>query len=192
MPHVITIFGSGTCDPSDPSYRLAFQLGRAIAEAGWTLCNGGYAGTMEAACRGAVEAGGHTIGVTCRIPPWTEAPNRWVRQEIPTFDLLSRLNTLVRLSDGFVALPGGTGTLLELALVWELLNKGLLPRPVPFVLLGAHWRPVVEMVRRAQPSAPELNIAQDVPAAINLLRGGLDSSDPAAPGPPADFRDPGW
>ena len=204
MAIVITVFGSGTCESATPAYEHASQLGQAIAQAGWTLCNGGYGGTMEAAARGAVEAGGHTIGVTCRIPQWPGPANRWIRQEVPTFDLLSRLNILVRLADGFVGLPGGTGTLLEVALVWELVNKGLLPvfsspaarkpskapdpasgaayvrvptgRVPPFVLLGDCWRPVIDTIRRQQPSAPDLPVVADVGVAIDLLKDELNSN----------------
>ena len=149
---VVTMFGSSAPLPSSPAYQLAHNLGQAIAEAGWTLCNGGYGGTMEAAARGAVEAGGHTIGVTCSLFD-RGGPNRYIHQEIPTFDLLARLNTLVRLGSAYVVLPGGTGTLLELALVWELLNKRPVRRAAPLILLGDHWTPLVDLVRREQPDA---------------------------------------
>ena len=62
---IVTVFGSSHAEPVEELYQTAFQLGRAIAELGLTLCNGGYGGTMAAAAAGAVEAGGHTIGVTC-------------------------------------------------------------------------------------------------------------------------------
>jgi uncharacterized protein (TIGR00730 family) len=155
---VVTVFGSSAPLPSSPAYQRAHDLGRAIAEAGWTLCNGGYGGTMEAAARGAAEAGGHTIGVTCSRFGRT-GPNRYIQQEVPTFDLLTRLNTLARLGHAYVVLPGGTGTLLELALVWELLNKRLVRRTVPLILLGDHWAPLVELVRREQPDAQEPRLA---------------------------------
>lgn len=166
---VITVFGSSAPLPSSPAYQLAYDLGRAIAEAGWTLCNGGYGGTMEAAARGAVEAGGHTIGVTCSRFGRT-GPNRYIQQEIPTFDLLARLNTLVRLGSAYVVLPGGTGTLLELALVWELVNKRLVRRAAPLILLGDHWTPLVELVRREQPDAQEPRLAATPAEVIGHVR----------------------
>ncbi len=177
---IITVFGSSTPRPLSPAYQIAYELGRAIAQAGWTLCNGGYGGTMEAAARGAVEAGGHTIGVTCSSLGWRGGPNTYIRQEIPTFDLLTRLNTLVRLGRAYVVLPGGTGTLLELALVWELLNKGLLRRRAPLILLGDHWTPLLEPIRREQPDGLTPQVARDVPAVIALLKAAL------AGGPAAD------
>ena len=166
---VITVFGSSAPLPSSPAYQLAHDLGRAIAAAGWALCNGGYGGTMEAAACGAVEAGGHTIGVTCSRFG-RGGPNRYIQQEIPTFDLLARLNTLVRLGNAYVVLPGGTGTLLELALVWELLNKRLVRRAAPFILLGDHWTPLVELVRREQRDAQEPRLATTPAEVIAHIR----------------------
>ena len=167
--HIVTVFGSSQCPPLSADYQIAYDLGQAIARAGWTLCNGGYGGTMEATAKGAVEAGGHTIGVTCLIFGRSGA-NSYIQQEVPTFDLFNRLNTLVRLGRAFVVLPGGTGTLVELALVWELLNKRLLRRRAPIVLLGDHWTPIIAPILREQPDALPLNIAPDVPTAIAVLR----------------------
>lgn len=171
-PPLVTVFGSSTPPPLSAAYQTAYELGKAIAQAGWTLCNGGYGGTMEAAAKGAVEAGGHTIGVTCLIFG-RGGPNRYIKQEVPTFDLPTRLNTLVRLGQAYVVLPGGTGTLVELALVWELLNKGLLRRKAPLILLGDHWTPLLEPIRREQPDALEPQRAASVAEVMALLRAAL-------------------
>ncbi|MBU0639445.1 MAG: LOG family protein [Planctomycetes bacterium] len=165
---IVTVFGSGQAPPISPAFETAKKLGRAIAQAGWTLCNGGYGGTMQAAAQGAFEVGGHTIGVTCKIFG-RSGPNEFIRQEVPTFDLLQRLNTLVRLGRAYVVLPGGTGTMLELALAWELMNKKLLRSHRPIILLGDHWHPVLEPITREQPDALELHRAEDVPAALRVL-----------------------
>lgn len=169
-PPIVTVFGSSGPAPLTPAYQIAYDLGRAIAQAGWTLCNGGYGGTMEAAAKGAVEAGGHTMGVTCAAFKRSGGANRYIKQEIPTFDLLTRLNTLVRLGKAYVVLPGGTGTLLELALVWELLSKGILRRQGPIVLLGNHWAPVLDAVPREDLDAPQPKLATDVPQVIESLQ----------------------
>jgi uncharacterized protein (TIGR00730 family) len=182
---IVTVFGSARVEPLSPAYQAAHALGRAIADAGWTLCNGGYGGTMEAAAMGAVEAGGHTIGVTCSALKRRGGPNDYIRQEVPTFDLLTRLNTLVRLGQAYVALPGGTGTLLEFALVWELLGKGLLRRKAPIVLLGGHWTGVVEAVRAEVADALEPAVAQSVTEVVDVIRtawerGGAEASETTA------------
>ena len=166
--HTVTIFGSSQPRPGSGEYALAYELGQAVAKAGWIVCNGGYGGTMAASAQGAVEAGGHTVGVTCRIFG-RNSPNPHIRQEVPTFDLLSRLNTLVRLGKAYIVLPGGTGTLLELALIWENMNKSL-TRSRKVVLMGEFWSPVIACVRDAHPDAPEFETAADVGSAIEILR----------------------
>ena len=158
---VVTVFGSSQAEPLEELYQTALELGRAIAELGLTLCNGGYGGTMEAAARGATEADGHTIGVTCTRFGRGGA-NPYIRQEIPTFDLYRRLETLIRLGRAYVVLPGGTGTLAELALTWELLNKGLLRGERPLIVLGDSWQPVIECIERVQPDAKGLHVAATV------------------------------
>ncbi|NLG43872.1 MAG: LOG family protein [Phycisphaerae bacterium] len=165
---VVTIFGSSAIDPAGPAYQTAYDLGRRIALAGWKLCNGGYGGTMEAACKGACEAGGQTIGVTCKAFN-RPAANRFVRQEISTPSLMARLDKLVHLGDAFLVLPGGTGTLLELALVWELLNKRLIGRQTPLILLGDFWTPLIPLILAEQPEALRPQVAPTVEAAVALL-----------------------
>lgn len=172
---IVTVFGSGEAGPSSQAYKVAFELGRTIGQAGWTLCNGGYGGTMAAAAAGAVAAGGHTIGVTCAAFK-RAMPNPYIRQEVPTFDLLQRLNTLVQLGRAYVVLPGATGTLLELALVWELLSKRLLKPARPVVLLGEFWKPVVDCVGQEQTAAVPLHVADD-PAQVAEILGQHFSDD---------------
>ena len=140
----MTVFGSAAPKPGEPDYQTAYELGHAAATAGWTLCNGGYGGTMTASAAGARSAGGHTIGVTCTALG-RPTPNEWIVEEVQTPDLLTRLRELVTRGDAFVVLPGSTGTLLELALVWELRNKRLLDDR-SICLLGAHWRAMADLL----------------------------------------------
>jgi uncharacterized protein (TIGR00730 family) len=144
----VTVFGSG--DPPSDVEKLAGELGRAIAVRGWTIRNGGYGGTMEAAARAARGAGGRVVGVTCTAFA-RPAPNEFVSETIETADLFQRLARLIEGADAFVALPGGTGTLTELFLTWELMAKGL-TGVRPICLLGAAWEPWW----RAFESDPEL------------------------------------
>ncbi len=146
----VSVFGSGRIGPERPEFAVAEQVGRALAEAGFAIANGGYQGTMRAAARGAAAAGGVVIGVTCCLFAHSTA-NEYVTREIVTQSLEERLSTLVRLGDAYVVLPGGTGTLLELAMVWELKNKKFLDRAKPIILMGEFWKPVVELVALDQP-----------------------------------------
>jgi uncharacterized protein (TIGR00730 family) len=144
---VVTIFGSSRPVRGDRAYTLAERLGAAIARRGWVVCNGGYGGTMAAAARGARRAGGETIGVTCAL--YGGPPNPYISQHEEAVDLLARLGRLLQLGDGYVVLPGGSGTLLELALVVEHVHKRLMP-PKPVLLLGRYWRLALAAARREQ------------------------------------------
>lgn len=183
-PPVVTVFGSSQPAPHTPAYERAYQLGHAIAVAGWTLCNGGYGGTMEAAARGARAAGGHTIGVTCTLFGARGGPNQFIQEEVQTTDLLARLATLVRLGQAYAVLPGGTGTLLELAYVWELTAKRLPPRHgAPLVLLGDEWHDLRAIIAREQPEPPELKFARAVHEVITLIRDHWRNADDDDPSP---------
>jgi hypothetical protein len=100
---------------------------------------------MEATSRGASEAGGHVIGVTSdEIEAWRPiGPNAWVAEEWRRQTLNERLNTLVTSCDAAIALPGGIGTLLEIALTWNHLAIDVL-EPKPLILLGEGWHTVME------------------------------------------------
>jgi uncharacterized protein (TIGR00730 family) len=141
----ITIFGTGRAKPGDATYALAEETGRLLAEAGFTIANGGYGGTMLAAAKGASQVGGKTIGVTCSAFRSSVA-NEYISRQIVTSSLDERLETLTELGQAYVVLPGGTGTLLELAKVWELKNKGFLQERKPIILVGEYWKPLVDLV----------------------------------------------
>jgi uncharacterized protein (TIGR00725 family) len=147
MPEVITVFGSSRPNAGQTGYEEAFQLGAALAENGFVLCTGGYGGVMEAASRGAREAGGKTMAVTAEV--FKTRVNPWVQEEIRVKTWEERLFGLIRRGGGYVVCAGGTGTLVELAVVWEMLNKRIIPVK-PFVALGDFWRPVIERVREVE------------------------------------------
>jgi hypothetical protein len=171
MMKVVSVFGTGTARPGDKKFLLAEELGRLLAGAGFAIANGGYGGIMEAASKGASEAGGEVIGVTCAAFGQASA-NRYVSREIITSSLNERLDTLVRLGDAYVVLPGGTGTLLELAMVWELKNKGFLIGDKPIILLGEYWNVLIELVATDDPKSRWYLLAADEPKdVIELLKG---------------------
>jgi len=144
---IITVFGSSRPEDGHEDYTEALELGRALAAAGFAVCSGGYAGVMEAVSRGAREAGGRVLAVTSGF--FRPHANRWVQEETRVATWQERLFELVRLGDGYVACKGGTGTLVELAVVWEMLNKRAM-EPRPFVVLGDFWRPILDRVREVE------------------------------------------
>jgi len=172
----ITVFGGSQPQPGSPAYTEAYELGGLLAQAGHTVLTGGYIGTMEAVSRGANEAGGHVIGVTCSdIEAWRPVkPNAWVKEERRFATLQERLNELVLACDAAIALPGGPGTLTEIALTWNLMIVNSMP-PKPLILTGAGWRSVMESlfdsfkVYIPQNQRDLLQFAPDIQEAVNLL-----------------------
>jgi len=148
----ITIFGTGRAKAGDIAYTLAYSVGKLLAEAGFTIANGGYGGTMLAAAKGAAEAGGKIIGVTCSAFKGSKA-NKYISREIITDSLDERLDTLLKIGQAYVVLPGGTGTLLELANVWELKNKGFPDTDKPIILVGGFWLPLLDLIASDDPDS---------------------------------------
>ena len=144
---IISVFGSSRPRFGDPHYAEAHLLGTELARRGFTVCTGGYGGVMEAASRGAKEAGGRTLGVTAEF--FASRANRWVDQEIRVKNWRDRLFELVERGRGYIVCRGGTGTLVELAVIWEMLNKGVM-RPRPIVAMGDFWGPVVQRVSEVE------------------------------------------
>ena len=161
---IVTIFGTGKAKPGDLAYQLAYDVGRVLAEARFTIANGGYGGTMEAAAKGAAQAGGKTIGVTCSA--FTAKANKYISREVTTDSLQQRLDTLIESGLAYVVLPGGTGTLLELAKVWELENKGFLKKNRPIILVGEFWKPLVDLIATLDPESSSLIQSADGPERI--------------------------
>lgn len=168
--HTITIFGSSRTSEQDDVFQLAEHLGQSLAEAGCGIANGGYGGTMLAAARGAARAGGTVTGVTCRAFK-RSGPNEYITKEISTENLPQRLAKLIELGDAYIVLPGGTGTLLELADIWEHKNKGFANADKPIILIGAFWKPLVEIMAQADPKARQcIRTAETPKQVLQLLK----------------------
>lgn len=138
---IVTIFGGSKCGPESDEYREAREIGSRLAEAGFTICTGGYLGVMEAASRGAREAGGRVFGIV--MNQFKGEPNRYLTDKVATDHFYDRLQNLITRSVGFVALRGGMGTVTEVSLVWNKLSTRVLDRR-PIVLVGDCWRDVVD------------------------------------------------
>jgi uncharacterized protein (TIGR00730 family) len=144
---IVTVFGSSRPCSGEQQYSVAQELGSELARQGFIVCSGGYAGTMEAVSRGAKEAGGRTIGITAQF--FKARVNQCIDEEIRKKTWQDRLFALIERGDAFVTCPGGTGTLVELAVVWEMLNKKVIGRK-PLVVLGEFWHPIIDRVREVE------------------------------------------
>ena len=144
MERIVTIFGGAKCAEDSEEYAQARRVGQLLAEAGFTICTGGYLGVMEAASRGAHERGGRVLGVT--MNQFKSEPNRYLTDKVASAHFYERLQHLITRSVGFVAIRGGMGTVTELSLVWNKMQTRVIG-PRPLVLLGDCWPPVVECWR---------------------------------------------
>jgi len=172
----ITVFGGSQPKDGDGAYQEAYALGKLLAEAGHTVMTGGYIGTMEAVSRGASEAGGHVIGATCaEIENWRPVkPNTWVKEEWRRDTLIERLQVLIKECDAAIALPGGPGTLAEVALMWNLMIVESMHRR-PLVLVGNGWQSVFDQfytqldVYIAEEQRILVQFAEDVETAVKMI-----------------------
>jgi uncharacterized protein (TIGR00730 family) len=173
----IAVFGSSEPRGGDPLYEQAYRLGALLAAAGYRVINGGYGGVMEAASRGAAEAGGQTLGVACTIFSWRQ-PNPFLSEVIETPDLFARTRELVERARGFVVMQGKSGTLAELAFLWALHRAGCLERR-PVVLLGRGWNGLLRCLEAEgilEVSQLEVTRVVESPeAAVELLDGELEA-----------------
>lgn len=140
MTFSIAVFGSSRAREDGPEYEHALALGRTIARRSARVVCGGGGGVMEAACRGACEAGGRTLGVVVG----EVIPNAWVTDLLRERDLADRLRRLRDESQAAIFLPHGLGTMLEIAWMAESISKGQVP-PRPLVFLGPFWRRAVAL-----------------------------------------------
>ncbi len=145
MDRTITIFGSSKPKPGEQQYEIAYQLGARLAEEGFNICTGGYAGIMEAASKGAYDKGGLVYAVT--VDNWNSNPNPYITIEVRGKTLFERIEKLLEMGDAYVVLQGGTGTFLELAAVWEYANKNLQPEK-PIICHSEMWKEIVKVMNK--------------------------------------------
>ncbi|HET6362755.1 MAG TPA: LOG family protein [Gemmatimonadota bacterium] len=172
----VSVFGSGAGGEADLD--RARRLGAALVRAGYAVLNGGYGGTMEAVAIGARESGGGAIGITCAEFTFRSGPNPYLVEVIEAPTLFARLERLVRDGDAYVALPGGNGTLAEIAVAWECMRKGLV-EPRPLVAWSDPWRKV--FTELAEGAYVDVGIdlftwVDDVDEAVDAIRGRVPST----------------
>jgi uncharacterized protein (TIGR00730 family) len=148
MEPVIVVYGASNTDPDGKDYHDGVACGRLLAEAGYAVATGGYGGLMEAASKGAAEAGGLVIGVTAPAAfPGRSAANAFVAEERQAPSLTERIRHMADLGAGFIVLPGSIGTLTELMVTWNVAfvqARHSSARPV--VTVGPLWRRLVTLI----------------------------------------------
>jgi uncharacterized protein (TIGR00725 family) len=179
---VVAVFGSSIGRPGEPPYEAARACGRLLAEAGYAVATGGYAGVMEACSRGAADADGTVIGVTAPAAfPGRPVANRWVQVEIPAGTLTERIHLMLTGSTACIALDGSIGTLTELVMAWNLaFVASLSGAPVcPVIAVGPGWTEVVGYLARATGSDPSfVTLVPDAAAAVAELNRRVPAATP--------------
>ena len=171
-----TVFGSARVKPDDPIYADALEVGRRIAQAGFAVVTGGGPGVMEAANRGAREAGGVSVGFNIELPH-EQHENRYLDLSLTFEHFYARKTMFVKAAEGFVIFPGGFGTLDELFESLTLIQTGKVLH-FPVVLFGsAYWTDLAdwigdELLREGMISAEDvelLHLTDDPEEATQLV-----------------------
>ena len=179
----VTVFGSARLKEDHPFYELARRLGQRLAVDGYPVVTGGGPGVMEAANRGAYEAGGDSVGLNIQLPR-EQRVNRYVRRSMSFHYFFSRRVMLDFSAEAYVFLPGGYGTLDELFELLTLIQTGKMERCVPVILMGRdYWSPLVEWMRNTlleslRAIAPDdltiFALTDDVDEAVRLINKGFE------------------
>jgi uncharacterized protein (TIGR00730 family) len=173
MSKTIAVFGSARIVPDTGDYEECYQVGRALARAGYITLTGGYSGVMEAASRGAAEAGGEVHGATVETLEriGESRLNKWVGREYRYPTLRERINHLIDKSDGYVVMVGGIGTLQEFVEVWQLMRLGDIPRK-PLFIYGDFWKPIIrDMLASGYTDAEDMAFLIEVETAQGIVDG---------------------
>ena len=181
------MFGSARVHEGDPSYGLAREIGRRLAEAGWAVITGGGPGIMEAANRGCQEAGGLSVGANIELPH-EQSLNPYVDLGVEFRYFFARKMMFVKYADGFVILPGGFGTLDELFESLTLIQTGKVQH-FPVVLVGRdYWAGLMAWFREtlltheaiAAMDLDLLQVTDDPDEVVRIMRAYSDRAAAAA------------
>lgn len=181
LPKAVTVFGSARSRPGQPDYAYAEEMGRALAEAGYPVITGGGPGDMEAANKGALEAGGESVGLAIELE-FEPKPNPFLTTEVSFRYFFVRKIMFVKYSQAFVFLPGGFGTLDEMFEILTLIQTKKV-KACPVILAGDsdHWDGLLAWIRgtlvpRGKIGSEDVDIlkrARTSRDVLQILQGGL-------------------
>jgi uncharacterized protein (TIGR00730 family) len=158
LPPAVSVFGSARAKPESPDCQMAESLGAALARSGYAVITGGGPGVMEAANKGATEAGGLSVGLGIELP-FEQGLNDWCDIGIDFRYFFARKTMFVKYAQAFVVLPGGFGTMDELFEALTLVQTGKVTR-FPVVLMGsAYWQGLIDWMRDAMAADGKINSA---------------------------------
>jgi hypothetical protein len=176
LPRAVSVFGSARTPADHPDYAMAQQLGGALADAGWAVITGGGPGIMEAANRGASEAGGLSVGLGIELP-FEQSLNDWVDLGLEFRYFFARKTMFVKYAQAFVICPGGFGTMDELFEALTLVQTRKVNQ-FPVILMGSHfWAPLLGWLRGslaaegyiAETDLDLFRVTDDVEEAVGII-----------------------
>ena len=185
----ISVFGSARTRPDNSMYAVAEDLGRALTEAGFAVITGGGPGVMEAANKGASQAGGVSVGLGIELP-FESGLNKWVDIGVNFRYFFARKTMFVKYAQGFVVLPGGFGTFDELFEALTLVQTQKVTS-FPIVLVGTdYWSGLVAWIRQtvladgkiSEHDLDMFNVTDDIEEAVKVMTEARDHRRSSAPG----------
>ena len=191
LPRAVSVFGSARTPREHPHYAAGIELGAALVEAGYAVITGGGPGAMEAANRGASEAGGMSVGLGIELP-FEQELNEWVDVGISFRYFFVRKTMFVKYAQAFVILPGGFGTLDELFEALTLVQTRKVTR-FPVILFGsAYWSGLVDWIRGTMAEAGTVgpadldlvHVTDDIAEAVAIIQAADAARDQARDTPP--------
>jgi uncharacterized protein (TIGR00725 family) len=153
MEKIITIFGSGLINPAENQYKCAENVGLLLAQNKYTICSGGYGGIMEAVSKGAKSIKGKTIGITLDIPE--RSANKYIDENVIMPNWVERLMELIAIGDAYIVFNGGSGTLVELSAIIEMMNKKVM-KEKPLLFYKKYWTKVIDSIKNESKSLNNL------------------------------------
>lgn len=170
---LVAIFGSSSVEPDSPRWVDAEAAGARFATAGFGVITGGYSGTMAAASKGAVEAGGEAIGVTVpSVFVRRSRANPYVTEEVEALSLTERLGILTDRALGALVLPGSIGTAAELVVAWNINHvvRRHGGRRLPTVAVGEEWSDLWQLLTtRMEAHGGDIQQAANADEAVDWL-----------------------
>jgi uncharacterized protein (TIGR00730 family) len=177
LPSAVTFFGSARSKPDDKYYMLAKELASELAGQGFAIITGGGPGIMEAANKGALEAGGISVGVNIELP-FEQKPNPYTNVQLTFRYFFVRKVMFIKYAIGYVIFPGGFGTLDELFEALTLIQTDKI-RPFPVVLFGSeYWSGMIDWLNKTMVEnkmiRPEdmsiFTVTDSIPEVVKILR----------------------
>jgi len=177
LPSAVTFFGSARAQPQDKYYMLAKELASELAGQGFAIITGGGPGIMEAANRGALDAGGISVGVNIELP-FEQKPNPYTNVQLTFRYFFVRKVMFIKYAIGYVIFPGGFGTLDELFEALTLIQTDKI-RPFPVVLFGSeYWSGMIDWLNKTMVEnkmiRPEdmsiFTVTDSIPEVVKILR----------------------